>query len=231
MQSKPVKSQKSTLKNKWSAARSLSFLLLLITVHCSLFTVFTGCASSKGPVVLTPLPTPLPGYNISGQNIVFSSNDIKVSISPLNSAEAKKILAAKDANNPLSEILVQPQYLAFLLSIENSSKAKVMYNPALTTLSDNNMGAHKPLDYTDLYSLLGNLPNPETAINTIKDIIYDLTITLGPGQRTSRLLIFSGIEKETSEMEVTMKEVYIGTSAIALSFGFKFAEQSRETSK
>ncbi|MDP2683257.1 MAG: hypothetical protein Q8P28_10760 [Deltaproteobacteria bacterium] len=204
---------------------------LKVAATCLLLTVLTGCASTKGHPFLTPLPTTLPGYSITEQNIVFSNNDVKVSISPLNSSETKKLLTGKDANNPLIEILTQPGYFVFLLDIENSSKAKVMYNPSLTTLFDNNMGLHKPLDYTDLYTLLGNLPNPETTINVIKDIIYDLTITLAPGQRTSRLLLFSGIDEEASEAAITMKEIYIGTSTIALSFGFKITEESKEASK
>ncbi|MBI5875767.1 MAG: hypothetical protein HZB81_08020 [Deltaproteobacteria bacterium] len=189
-----------------------------------------GCASPKGPVVLTPLPTPLPGYTVSEQKIVFSNNDVKIGILPLNSSEAKKILSSKDASNPLAEALAQPKYLAFLLDIENSSKAKVLYNPVLTTLFDNDMGVHKPLDYTDLYTLVGNSPHPEAVLNVIKDIIYDLDITIGPGQRTSRLLIFSGIEHETSEVAITMKEIYIGTSTIAVSFGFKI-EEKKEAGK
>ena len=51
-----MKSQKSEVKNKWSvvsgqwsAARNLSFLLLLFTVHCSLFTVLTGCQQQGAP--------------------------------------------------------------------------------------------------------------------------------------------------------------------------------------
>lgn len=192
--------------------------------------LFTGCASPKGPAVLTPLPTPLPGYTVSEQKIIFSNNDVKIGILPLNSSETKKILASKDANNPLAETLTQPKYLAFLLDIENSSKAKVMYNPVLTTLFDNDMGVHKPLDYTDLYTLVGNSPNPEAAINVIKDIIYDLDITIGPGQRTSRLLIFSGIEQGTGEVAITMKEIYVGTSTIAVSFGFKI-EEKKEAGK
>ncbi|MEK6600032.1 MAG: hypothetical protein AABY52_06815 [Deltaproteobacteria bacterium] len=226
-----VRSQKSEVTGHRSQVTSnRSGVWCLVTVFL-LCTALTGCASPKGHPFLTPLPTALPGYNITEQNIVFSNNDVKVGISPLNSSEAKKILAAKDTNNPLVEILTQPGYLVFLLDIENSSKTKVMYNPSLTTLFDNNMGLHKPLDYTDLYTLLGNLPNPEIIINNIKDIIYDLTVTLSPGQRTSRLLIFSGIEEDTSEAAITMKEIYIGTSTIAVSFGFKITEESKEASK
>lgn len=217
-------SQRSEVRNK-KPEKYLVFLLLF-TIHCSLFTVFSGCASPKGPVVLTPLPTPLPGYAVLEQKIVFSNNDIRISIAPLNSSEAKKILASKDANNPLAEALTQPKHLAFLLDIENFSKAKIIYNPVLTTLFDNELGIHKPLDYTDLYTLAGGSPSPEAVINAIKDVIYDLAVTIGPNQHTSRLLIFSGIEEETSEVAITMKEIYIGTSTIAASFGFKVSEKT-----
>jgi len=208
-----------------------SLLSFYFTFFILQFAIFTGCASLKGHSVLTPLPTQLAGYNISEQKIVFSNNYIRLSISPLISPEAKKFLSAKDTNNPLSEILTQPRYLVFLLDIENTLKAKVIYNPGFTTLFDNNMGPHKPLDYTDIYTLLENSPNPEIIINNIKDIIYDLAVTLAPGQRTSRLLLFSGIEEETSEVAITMKEIYIGTSTIALSFGFKVTEGVNEAPK
>lgn len=210
-------------------AKYLVFLLLL-TVHCSLFTVFTGCASPKGHIVLTALPTLLPGYAVLEQKIVFSNKDVKIGVLPLNSSETKKILSSKDTSNPLAEALTQPKYLAFLLDIENSSKAKVMYAPTLTTLFDNDMGVHKPLDYTDLYTLVGSSPNPEAAINAIRDMIYDLDIIIGPGQRTSRLLLFSGIEEETGKVAISMEEIYIGTSTIALSFGFKI-EEKKEAGK
>lgn len=201
---------------------------LLIIASCLLF---TGCASTKGHPFLTPLPTTIPGYTVSGQNAAFSNDAIKVSISPLNSSKIKKLLAEKDANSPLIEALTQPGYLLFLLDIENSSKAKVMYNPSFTTLFDNNMGLHKPLDYTDLYALIDNLPNPEMTINKVKDIIYDLASILTPGQRTSRILIFSGIDSDASEATITMKEVYIGMSTIMVSFGFKITEEPREITK
>lgn len=219
-----VRSQKSEVTSHRSGVWCLVTVFLLCTA-------FTGCSSTKGHPFLTPLPTTLPGYSITEQNIVFSNNDVKVSISPLNSSKTKKLLEDNYANNPLIEILTQPGYLVFLLDIENSSKAKVMYNPSLTTLFDNNMGLHKPLDYTDLYTLLRHLPNPEIIINNMKDIIHDLTLTLRPGQRGARLLMFSGIDEEASEVELTMKEVYIGTSTIAVSFGFKITEEPKENPK
>jgi hypothetical protein len=209
--------------------RTCGFSCRLLTFTSCLF--FAGCASTKGNPFLTPLPTTVPGYTVTEQTIVFNSNDIKISISPLNSSKTKTLLTDNYANNPLIEILTQPGYLVFLLDIENSSKAKVMYNPSLTTLFDNNMGLHKPLDYTDLYALLEHLPNPDIIINNMKDIIYDLTTTLRPGQRGARLLMFSGIDKEASEVAITMKEVYIGTSTIAVSFGFKITEEPKENPK
>ncbi|MBI3398635.1 MAG: hypothetical protein HY026_05320 [Deltaproteobacteria bacterium] len=196
----------------------------LLPIASCLF--FIGCASTKGHVTLMPMPAASPEYDISGQKITFSNQDVKISILPIKPSEVKKMLAGKDANNPLAEILAAPQYLAFRLDMENSSKAKIMYNPALTTLFDNTMGVHKPLDYTDLYTLIGDSPSPEAVINTIKDIIYDLAVTLAPGQHTSRLLIFSGIEEGISEVAITMKEIYIGTSTIAVSFGFRIQKEN-----
>lgn len=190
-----------------------------------------GCVPAKGQIVLTPLSSQSPEYSVSGKSAVFSNKDIKISILPLNSSEIKERLLSKDAANPLSEFLSAPQYLAFLMDIENSSKVKVLYNPALTALFDNNMGLRKPMDYTDMYSLVSNASNPESVINTMKDMFYDLGITLGPDQRTSRLLIFSGIEEGSREFTIEMKEIYIGTSTIAVSFGFRVTEEDNRKDK
>jgi hypothetical protein len=171
------------------------------------------------------MPPLSPEYNNSGQKIAFTTKDVKISLLPLNSSEIKKILTSKDLNNPLAETLSTPQYLVFIMDIENLSKAKLMYNPSLTTLFDNNMDVRKPLDYTDLYSLAGSLPDIDFTLSRMKDMFYDLAITLEPGQQTSRLLLFSGIDEKANEMTITMKEIYIGTSTIAVSFGFKVTEQ------
>lgn len=190
-----------------------------------------GCATQKGPMLLTPLPSKSTGYNISGQNIIFSNKDLAMSISPLNSSETEKLFSNIDANNPLISILADPQYLVFKLDIKNSSNSKVMYNPAFTTLFDSNMGIHKRLDYTDLYQLLWNEHKHESAINAIKEKFYDLDINLAPGKNISRLLIFSDMDEENEELTITMKEIYIGTSTIELTFGFKLEEQPKEVSK
>lgn len=206
---------------KSSGQHAVGSRQLLLTTYCLLLTVLTGCASSKGHTTLLPIANPFPGYNISGQTITFHNKDIKISIYPLNAPETKEMLTMKEPNSPLTEILGSPKYLIFSMEIENLSNAKILYNPALTTLFDNSMGFHKPMDFTDLYSIFSNSPNPEAALKNFKDMLYDLGVTLGPGQRVSRLLIFSGIEEESSEFTIEMKEVYISTSTISASFSFK----------
>ncbi|MBI5048910.1 MAG: hypothetical protein HZB54_08185 [Deltaproteobacteria bacterium] len=186
--------------------------------------LITGCASPRNTLTLMPIPNDSPEYNNSGQKMTFATKDVKISLLPLNPSETKKILTSKDANNPLAEILSTNQYLVFLMDIENLSKVKLLYNPSLTTLFDNNMDVRKPLDYTDLYSLAGNLSDVDFVLSGMKDMFYDLAITLEPGQKTSRLMFFSGIDEKANEMTITMKEIYIGTSTIAVSFGFKVAE-------
>ena len=209
-----------------SVAAKIIFCFTLLSACCLLSTVLTGCSATiKEHVSVKPIQTSLPGYSISGQRITYSNQDIKLSILPLNPPETRKILIDKAQNNPLAEILTRPQYMAFLLDIENLSRGKIIYNPALTALHDSEMGFHKPLDYTDLYSLAGSLQNPEHTLNNMKGLFYDLSVTLEPGQQTSRLLLFSGIEEVIDKLMIEMKEVYIGTSTITLSFDFIAGEE------
>lgn len=221
---------KSEVRNKKYEIRSQKQERILPLASCLtplflLLAVFTGCASPKGRLTLMPMPNTAPGYNNSGQGIVFANRDVKISIRLLNPEEAKRALKSKDANNPLAETLATSQYLEFLLDIENLSKAKVMYNPSFTTLFDNNMGVRKPLDYTDMYALVQDLSYGESSLKKIKDMFYDIAVTLEPGQQTSRLLVFPGsIDEEASQAAIIMKEIYIGTSAITVSFEFKVVE-------
>ncbi|MBI5328501.1 MAG: hypothetical protein HZB80_09495 [Deltaproteobacteria bacterium] len=226
-----AKSQKSGVRSQkiisildFRITNLKSQIILLFTVLCPLFTVFYGCTTLKGPAILAPMPPLSPEYNNSGHKMAFATKDVKISLLPLNPSETKKALTMKDANNPLAEILSANQYLVFIMDIENLSKSKLMYNPSLTTLFDNNMDVRKPLDYTDLYSLAGNLSDVDFVLSRMKDMFYDIAITLEPGQKTSRLLLFPGIDEKANEMTIIMKEIYIGTSTIAVSFGFKVAE-------
>src|SRR3989344_6971389 len=120
-----------------SVAAKIIFCFTLLSACCLLSTVLTGCSATiKEHVSVKPMQTSLPGYSISGQRITYSNQDIKLSILPLNPPETREILIDKAQNNPLAEILTRPQYMAFLLDIENLSMGKIIYNPALTSLHD-----------------------------------------------------------------------------------------------
>jgi hypothetical protein len=56
-------------------------------------------------------------------------------------------------------------------------------------------------------------------------LFYDLSVTLESGQQASRLLLFSGIEEVIDKLTIEMKEIYIGTSTITLSFDFIAGEE------
>jgi hypothetical protein len=83
------------------------------------------------------------------------------------------------------------------------------------------------MDYTDLYGVVrgreeGN--SPESELRGLKGLYYDLTTTIPPGSTTSKLLIFPPLSERGKRARLRIKELYIGTDAISISFPFSMRE-------
>lgn len=175
-----------------------------------------GCASEpSGPLYLRPLGQKAGAYEPKDNGWVFSKKSVSVSVRQVT----EKDIEAPDA---ITGWLLGTGHILIRMDIENSSKDKAIYNPALTALVDNEVNYHKPLDYTDFYELSVSNEEVGRSLSGVRASFYDLTVTLQPGEKTSRLLAFKGFPKTAKTANLSIKELYIGTDTVNIAFAFQF---------
>lgn len=176
--------------------------------------VFFGCAAPKGKAYLFPDDNRLKGmYHKEGTDEgVFENGSIRVAV--------RRVKASDYEGSPLLKNLSDKKYVILSVGIENKSKLKAIYNPSMTVLTDDSMDYKKPLDYTDLYDAVIGDSALESGLSAMKGKFYDLALTLQPGEKTVKLLIFEPLSENTDKADLAMSDIYIGTETVNLRFPF-----------
>ncbi len=163
------------------------------------------------------------GYTRKAEQGVFENKSIRVAVRKIGESDvglSQEVIAH----------LLKKDYLIFRMEIENTSKLKAIYNPSFTTFTDDAMGYGTPIDYTDLYDMAQDVWEEEKkdgdrkamSMDGLKGLFYDLSTTIPPGGKTSKLLIFKPVSKDCEKAALTLSEFYIGTETIRVIFPFVF---------
>ena len=190
--------------------RTLKLTLISIIV----LLVFSGCAAHKGRAYLFPDDRGLKGmYHKEGtEEGVFENGSIRVAV--------RHTKASDYEGSPILKNLSDKKYVILSVGIENKSKLRAIYNPSMTVLTDDSMDYKKPLDYTDLYDAVIGDSALESGLSAMKGRFYDLALTLQPGEKTTRLLIFEPLSENAGKADLAMNDIYIGTDTVNLRFPF-----------
>lgn len=150
------------------------------------------------------------GYSREAERISYENGPVKISVRQVSETETEEGSLLKE--------LSTKGFILLSVSIENRSpKNSLIFNPVHVALTDDAMDYKKPIDYTDLYDMA---KDGEERINALKGKFYDLTETLPPGKSSSKLLIFGPLSEGVKTAELLIKEIYVGTSTLRLSFPF-----------
>ncbi len=184
-----------------------------ILISIAIFLVLYGCARA-GKAFLVPDGGRLTGqYHMDGtEEAVFKNDSLRVTV--------RRIKPSDSEGSTLIKNLSDKKYIILKVGIENNSKFSVIYNPSLTALTDDGLDFLRPLDYTDLYDLTVADSGLESGLEDMTGKFYDIVLTLQPGEKSTRLIIFEPLSKNTSSAELDMEEIYIGTRTINLRFPF-----------
>lgn len=175
--------------------------------------LIAGCTPvPKSPMHLFPDEKGQEGYYRLKDSGVFESKAVKISVSLLEKTNP--------GIDPMVSALLDKDFVVVRMDIVNYSPVRAMYNPAYTALMSDSFDYRKPLDYTDIYDMTANIPGFENGIAKLKGKFYDLNETVNPGEKSSKLLIFKPLSKDIKTAELSIKEVYIGTETIRLTFPF-----------
>lgn len=183
-----------------------------------------GCSTTpEGPRHLFAKESGPPGYLKVGGAGVFEGEKFRIEAMPLRPRDT----AGTTGLPALFGELLAENYPVLKVTIENRSEEKLIFNPTLASLMDNEMEYRKPLDYTGLYDIVrkkeGEKP-PEVELARLKGKYYDLNETVPPGGKTSKLLIFKPLSERGKRAVLKIREIYVGTEARSLAFPFRMLE-------
>lgn len=189
--------------------KSLKFLVLL----ASFFPMLASCTPEpKVAMVLRPDEPMAAGYERTSEDAVFTSEKVT-----LKARQVKR--GSPEVEGYLGE-LAEKGYVLIRLEIENRSDVKVIFNPVYAALMNETFYYEKPLDFTDLYDIKGGMEG----LGALKGKFYDLSETVAPGRKVSKLLIFKPLEKDMVKAGLSIKDLYIGTDYIKVYFPFVLKE-------
>lgn len=200
----------------------LKTTLKILLIAATLLSAAASCSSPpKLPMASELKPSPpdedLPGYSTASDEGVYDNAAMRISASHLKSVDG---VYAKGESGFITS-LIEGDYVLIRLTIENkSSGAKVIFNPAYVALMDNAANYKKPLDYTDLYDIVKDKDETGRTLTGIKGRMFDLTTTIAPGAKTSKLLIFNPFMEDASKAELVIKNIYIGKDTVNVMFPF-----------
>jgi len=213
------------MKLKTSIKRLLALSALLI--------VAASCESPPKMSMTSELkPSPpdddLPGYSTVAEEGVYDNAALRISVRHLKAGDA---VYAKGESGFITA-LIEGDYVLIRLTIENKSTGgKVIFNPAFAALTDNSFIYNKPLDYTDLYDIVKENDETGSKLTGIKGKIFDLTATVAPGGKTSKLLIFKPFMEDISKAELVIKNIYVGKDTVNVMFPFEVKTMEKKSPK
>ncbi|GMR04261.1 MAG: hypothetical protein BMS9Abin23_0152 [Thermodesulfobacteriota bacterium] len=181
----------------------LSFVLVL----------FASCAPKyKGDLFLYPGKAATEGYSTSNYDMVFENKDVKFTVGQITTSE-------ESASFLVDDFLLM-NYVLLRIRIENKTRYKIIFNPALVSLKDNKMGYEKPLDYTDFYQLSRDDNRFSRDISGLAKVFYDRTEIIKGGITRTKILVFPPFEKGVKKANLIIQGLYIGRENLDLTFPF-----------
>lgn len=167
--------------------------------------VLLGCHPTPKTGFLAPDANGAAGYRAQGPEGVFENGAVRLSARQMKPTEEAPALIAR---------LLKEGYMVIVLSIENRSRAEMIYKPNYTALTNDKLDYKKPLDYTDLYEI------DQDGVDSLKGLYYDLDLTLSPGEKASRALIFGPLTEGYEKVSLEISDLYVGTRPASMKLPF-----------
>ncbi|MEE8111708.1 MAG: hypothetical protein V3T54_03145 [Acidobacteriota bacterium] len=124
-----------------------------------------------------------------------------------------------------SDGLFPEEYQFFRVDLKNSGEEKVTFHPGNVVVITNKNDQEFPLDYTDFYRRLTRKGGKtEKHLKQVPSLFYDGSLTLRPGESTSKLLAFPAPRRKWKRLQLYVSFLQLGTESH--SFRFPFSRQA-----
>lgn len=197
-----------------SNTKLLGIVLIAIAVFIS------SCASDpRGPTYLIPKAVTAKGYKALGDRATFEKDGLVISINVLKPED--------EIVNKTFKELKDKHFIFMELTFMNKSDKLVVYNSSFTSLRGAKFDYRKPLNYTDLYTIVLGMDydiKKEKDLKKLNGKFYDHATRIAPKTTTKRYLIFAPNAKETYQAVLVMGEIYIGVNTLSVTFPFDTVE-------
>jgi hypothetical protein len=200
-----------------------AYILTIITFF-TLQSILSGCATQPkedevpevaAKYLLIPKDMKIPGFYHNKDTSVFENDLLRISVRQLNHLN-------KTYSGDFLKKLHDQNYIFLEMEIENKSDELIIYNPAHTAFLAGSIDYKKPLDYPDLYQIARNNTQaaPELQLSKIRNLYYDLNTSVQPNSAISKIFIFYPVKDISRSGKLMIRELYIGTETIDLTFLF-----------
>ncbi len=111
------------------------------------------------------------------------------------------------------------RFHTFLVYFRNDSTSPLMFNPSVSRIRTNRELHAYALDYTYLFQVLGQ--GEKLSMDDVHKIAFDQSITLNPGEKAKKLLVFQSIPGTWKEFILLLSLEKNGVKAVDLSIPFR----------
>ncbi|MFC2174220.1 hypothetical protein ACFLU6_16620, partial [Acidobacteriota bacterium] len=148
---------------------------------------------------------------IDGKAIQYNGKALAIRAEILQPEERARFIASRLRRpiDPFAVVRDEEQFfLTILVQMQNRTPGRIYVNPS-TSLLYRGDWFYSPLGYSMLYSYLETIVQDKDFMTRMLECIYDSPEILGPGQRISKLLVFSDVP-DAKRLRLVIPSVGLG---------------------
>jgi len=111
------------------------------------------------------------------------------------------------------------RFHTFLVYFQNDSADPILFNPSVSRIRTNRELHAYALDYSYLFQVLGQ--GEKLSMDDVHKITFDQSLTLLPGEKAKKLLVFQSIPGKWSEFILLLSLEKNGVKAVDMSVPFR----------
>ena len=192
--------------------RLLSFILLLV------LSASTVTAKEKA-YVFTFQPEPTPMSFITGKRVIISSKGVTISLEQVAKPSFASQFEIFQANPDIF-------FFYFKITIRNRSGQPLEVNPIFFSAQTDEREFRKPLNYDELYRILGKLYDPSEFKAVISQQLLDFCSPIENGREKTAILIFRNFREKAHQCLIKLDAMSIGGEPLAFKFPYKLHSQA-----
>jgi hypothetical protein len=140
--------------------------------------------------------------NLQGERVIFKTDEMRLEVELLDDARRTIFLtsAGVGETDPFAESVFGWRVFTFLIRVENTGGEELQLRPpACTFITKRPTGHRSPCDFLCLRATSDRAGLDSATTKSFMRAILDTAVTVNPGEKLSKLLVFSDVPDEFQE--------------------------------